>query len=168
MGQFRPARGPPYQPCPNVHPPPHQHRFPCAHWVHPPPLHYWLGRGQADKELCSGSALCSPRSDCRVTTAVCHRQITEQIQSCWFCRIQTPIMGHNASALQQKIHLLARIDKKVWLWSLSDCCCVIVLLLLFACSCQKATLKPMLTQSTEAFLSDPAINIVCWEMCLLC
>lgn len=130
MGQFRPARGPPYQPCPNVHPPPHQHRFPCAHWVQPPPprLHYWLGRGQADKELCGSSALCSPRSDCRVTTAVCHRQITEQIQSCWFCRIQTPVMGHNASALQQKSIFWHRLTRKF------DCGrCPIVAVLLCCC-----------------------------------
>ena len=91
----------------------HQHH-------HPPQLHYWLGWGQTDKELCGGEALCSPRSGCRVTTAVCHRLITEQIHSFWFSHFQTPIMGLNASVLRHKSTFWHRLTRKVWRQSLSD------------------------------------------------
>lgn len=129
--------GPPYQPCPNVQPPPPPHLLHPNTAFHvliesspaapaPPPtptqLHYWQGRGQTDKELCGGSALCSPRSGCRVTTAVCHRLITEQIQSRWFRHIQTPIIGLNASVLRHKSTFWHRLTRKVWLQSLSDVC----------------------------------------------
>lgn len=120
--------GPPYQPCPNLHPhPPHPNtafhvltESSTAAPAPPPQLHYWLGRGQTDKELCGGAALCSPRSGCRVTAAVCHRLITEQIHSLWFSHIQTPIMGLNASVLRHKSTFWHRLTRKVWLQSLSD------------------------------------------------
>lgn len=133
--------GPPYQPCPNVHPPSLPHPNTAFHVLiesipaapaPPLQLHYWLGWGQTDKELCGSSALCSLRSGCRVSTAVCHRLITEQIQGFWFSHIQTPIMGLNASVLRHKSTFWHRLTRKVWLQSLSDGW----LLLLFACSCQ--------------------------------
>lgn len=105
----------------------------------PPQLHYWLGRGQTDKELCGGEALRSPRSGCRVTTAVCHWLITEQIHSFWFCHFQTPIMGLNASVLRHKSTFWHRLTRKVWRQSLSDRWS-----LLFACWRQNQRSNPWL------------------------